>query len=247
MKESKENNIHKELLLEDEKIASYLKGKMSKEEEATFMQELKENPELRTKAIAMARLIKGLKEVRQDCDKEIKNELISSSKEDIKEIAKSTIKTKKAKVISFTKSVKWISLAASIALIMWLGYDYYDYKKTTGLGEEFAGAFETSLITRGGESTSEVEKKLKKLFDNVMSNNDLDNTIHELSLCWELSNMETYNDYTDYSNEIGWNLAIGHLKNNDKEKAKHVLKTIIGLNDEESIITKKSKELIDKI
>lgn len=246
MKESIEN-INEELLIEDEKLTSFLKGKMSKEEESVFIQELKANPKLKAKAIAVARLVKGMKEVRQDFDKELKKELISAQKEEIKEIAKNTINPKKKTIIPFTKSVKWISLAASIALIMWLGYGYYDYKKTTGLGDEFAGAFETSLITRGGNSSSEVEKKLQILFDNVNANNELDNTIHELSLYWELSNMETYNDYSDYSNEIGWNLAIGHLKNNDKNKARNVLERIKMTSEIGTALHKKVCKLLEKL
>ena len=35
-----------------------------------------------------------------------------------------------------------------------------------------------------------------------------------------LSTMETYNDYTDFSSEIGWNLAIAYLKDNNKKDAK---------------------------
>lgn len=246
MKESIEN-INEELLMEDEIITSYLKGKMSKEEESVFMQELKSDPTLKVKAIAMARLVKGLKKAKQDSDKEIKQELISTNKEEIKKIAKNATKLKKKTIIPFTKSLKWISLAASIALIMWLGYGYYDYKKTTGLGDEFAGAFETSLIIRGGDSSSDVERKLQKLFDNVNANNELDNTIHELSLYWELSNMETYNDYSDYSNEIGWNLAIGHLKNNDKNKARNVLERIKMTSEIGTALHKKVCKLLEKL
>ena len=246
MKESIEN-ISEELLMEDEKITSYLKGNMSKEEETVFLQELKANPELKAKAIAMARLVKGLKEVRKERDKELKSELISSNKDEIKEIANNMIQPKRARVLSFTKTVKLLSLAASIALILWLGYGYYDYKKTTGLGDEYLGAFETSLIERGGETSSNVENKLQDLFDNVKSNNDLDNTIQELSLYWKLSNMETYNDYTDYSNEIGWNLAIAYLKNNEKNQSKMILSELQRKSGTETIIYKKAKELNNKI
>ena len=245
MKESIEN-ISEELLMEDEKITSYLKGNMSKEEETIFLQELKANPELKAKAIAMARLVKGLKDVRKDSNKEIKSELISASQEEIKEIAKNTIKPKKAKVLSFKEYTKWLSLAASIALIIWLGYGYYDYKKTTGLGNEYAEAFETSLITRGEEANNETQIKLQILFDNIKSDTDIEKTIHDLSICWELSIMETYNDYTEYSNEIGWYLSIGYLKNNDKASAKTILKNLIDKSDN-SIIKEKVESILKQL
>ena len=64
------NNIDSRLLEEDDRIASYLKGQMSGEEEQAFLQELEENPDLKERAIIMARLVKGLKEVGTAQDKE---------------------------------------------------------------------------------------------------------------------------------------------------------------------------------
>ena len=63
------NNIDSRLLEEDDRIASYLKGQMSGEEEQAFLQELEENPDLKERAIIMARLVKGLKEVGTAQDK----------------------------------------------------------------------------------------------------------------------------------------------------------------------------------
>ena len=44
----------------DERIEAFLRGEMSAEEEATFKQEIRQNPELRNRAMAMTSLIKGL-------------------------------------------------------------------------------------------------------------------------------------------------------------------------------------------
>ena len=44
----------------DERIETFLHGKMSAEEEAAFTQEIRQNPELRSRAMAMTSLIKGL-------------------------------------------------------------------------------------------------------------------------------------------------------------------------------------------
>lgn len=63
------DNIDPKLLDEDDRIVAYLKGKMSEEEVQNFMKELEENPELKEKAIAVARLVKGLKEVGTEQDK----------------------------------------------------------------------------------------------------------------------------------------------------------------------------------
>ena len=53
------NKIENRLLEEDDRIASYLKGQMSGEEDQAFLRELEEKPEMKERAIIMARLIKG--------------------------------------------------------------------------------------------------------------------------------------------------------------------------------------------
>jgi hypothetical protein len=81
----------------------------------------------------------------------------------------------------------------------------------------------------------------------VKDNVNLDGAIHELSLCWELSTMETYNDYTDYSAEIGWNLAIAYLKDNNKKDALAVLAKMATLYEADNVMGKQVRELQQKI
>lgn len=245
--EDKFNNIDETLLLEDERIVRYLKGKMTAEEEQEFMQELDSNEELKSKAIATARLVKGMKEAGSARDEEIADEMLASESNEITSIAKQVVHEKKTKIISFRKAATWLSAAASVALLVWGGFSFNNYRKTTGLGEEYSTVFSSSKFMRGGEDNAEIENKLANLFDNVASKKDLDNTLHELSLCWEIAIQETYNDYTDYAPEIGWNLAIGHLKNNDKKNAKEVLDKLIDVAPEGTAIGDKARELLKKV
>lgn len=245
MKESNEDmNMN---LLEDERITSFLKGHMDKEEEALFIQELNDNPELKAKAIAIARLVKGLKQVGHQRDSKIKNAILASTENDVKEVAYNITHKKNSKLFSLRRMSVWLSTAASVAIISWLGIGYYNYRQTTGLGDEYANSFESSMLTRGAETSTDIENKLQLLFEHVKEGKDLDNTIHELNLCWELSTMETYNDYTDYFSEIGYNLAIGHLKDNEREESIKVLKKLIELTDNNSSIHKSSQELLNRI
>lgn len=245
--EDKFNNIDETLLLEDERIVRYLKGKMTAEEEQEFMQEMDSNEELKSKAIATARLVKGMKEAGSARDEEIADEMLASESNEITSIAKQVVREKKTKIISFRKAATWLSAAASVALLVWGGFSFNNYRKTTGLGEEYSTVFSSSKFMRGGEDNAEIENKLANLFDNVASKKDLDNTLHELSLCWEIAIQETYNDYTDYAPEIGWNLAIGHLKNNDKKNAKEVLDKLIDIAPEGTAIGDKARELLKKV
>lgn len=242
------NNINNALLLEDERIVNYLKGRMTAEEEQAFIEELKTNQELKSKAVAMARMVKGMKEVGKQMDEETTNSILASNQSEIKDIATNVSRGhRKGKVVSLRKAASWLSIAASVALIVWAGVGYKDYRQTTSLGEQYATTFSFDQLTRGAGEHSEAEVKLAKLFENIANKIDLDKTLHDLSLCWELSTQDTYNDYTDYAPEIGWNLAIGYLKDNKRKQAKATLEKLMEVAPEGTAIGNKARELLNQI
>lgn len=281
------NNIDPLLLNEDDSITAYLKGQMTVDEENAFMKDLQENPLLKEKAIAMARLVKSMKEMGTLQDDDTKKVFLSANEKKVKQIAFDAVAKEKKKDWvnaafskgheaafsdtelydnsetsvtesrdanphnkkkrnSITRIVSWLSIAASLFLVVWVGIGYNDYRKTTRLAEEYENVFESSIISRGAQP-SETEQRLRSLFNNVSTKTDLDNTLHELSILWELSTMETYNDYTEYASEIGWYLAIGYLKENDKNNAKMMLEKLIEKNSEDSTFGKMMRELVDRI
>ena len=298
--------IDPSLLEEDDRIIAYLKGKMTKDEETSFMQDLRNDPELKAKAITTARLVKGMKEIGAQQDKETKDVLLASTKDDVENAVESVkrrnrvlvraekefARRKEMKSISSERELssaaltptasindediidndngripktgttlptqggrrkytilKWMSAAASIIAIVWVGIGYYDYKKTTGLGDVYYESFTIveHEFTKGPEASKEIEAKLKVLYDNVKNKEKLAQTIHELTLYWELSTMDVYNDFTDYSAEIGWCLAIAHLKDNNKKRARIVLEKLISTTGDGSAVNLKAKELLGKL
>ena len=242
------NNINDTLLLEDERIVNYLKGRMTAEEEHAFIEELKSNPEFKSKAVAMARMVKGMKEVGKQIDEETTNSILASNQSEIEDIATDVSRgRRKGKIVSLRKVASWLSMAASVALIVWAGIGYKDYRQTTSLGEQYATTFSFDQLTRGAGEYTDAEVKLAKLFENIANKTDLDKTLHDLSLCWELSTQETYNDYTDFALEIGWNLAIGYLKDNKRKQAKATLEKLIEVAPEGTAIGEKARELFTKM
>lgn len=231
---------------QDDRITLYLKGKMTPQEEQAFMQELENNPELKARAVALARLVKGMKEVGKARDEDVIGAILAADENDVKSVARNAT-TRKAKVVPMRTMAKWLSMAASILLVVWLGIGYHDYRTTTSLGEEYGSQFTTSQLSRGAEEPTEVDTRLAQLFDNVANKKDLDNTLHELSLCWELSTQETFNDYTDFAPEIGWNLAIGYLKDNNRKQAKATLQKLIEVAPEGTAIGDKVSELLNRL
>lgn len=209
-----ENILQEKDILNDERISRFLQGKMDTDEEAAFMEEMKNNDDLRNQAIAQARLVKGMKQV----DEELKDAFRQADEQTIKRIAKEASETS----VSKKSSARWLAIAASVVFIVFVGFKSYDYYDTTSLGKKFANTFPTSTIIRG-EANADVETELTTLFNNVAEGKDLDNTTSRLKTLWELSKQDTYNDYTDYAPYIGWNLVIGYLENYEKTNAKDVL------------------------
>lgn len=299
------NNIELQDPFGYEKIEKYLKGLMDKNEEKTFLQELEKNPELKERAIAMARLAKGVHAAGVKNDEDTIDAFRSSDINSVKEIAEKisnqTVESRKeaemskkiAEVIEFMQSregervsacfapsassaktsntiennnddiqtttddsktlkinynrrrLSWIAAAACFVCVFFVGYRYNSYYQTTSLGSEYASSFDMEYVNRG--EVSKVENELQELKNNISLEQDLENTIHRLEILWELSLMDTYNDYTDFAAELGWNLAVAHLKNNDRKAALCILNKMSGLYDEDSAIGIQVRELKEKI
>ena len=228
-------------IIEEERINRFLRGEMSSEEETTFMDELKSNDVLRNKAVVAARMAKAMKTVGEEEDSLVKEALLTSDDHDIEMIVKNVTR-KRSKLLT----LRIISVAASILILVISGWHYYDYRVTTGLGNEYEMEIESSSFVRGA-GTGSVNKELNSLFTKVKSGDESDNTIKRLSLLWELSTMDTYNDYSDYAPQIGWNLAIAYLKDNDKDNAMAVLTKLEGIAEDGTAIKNKCIELINKL
>ena len=206
-----ENKVLEKDLQNDVRISHFLQGQMESKEETVFLEELRNNEELRNQAIAQARLVKGMKQV----DDDLKDAFRQSDEQTIRIIANMAVGRKK-------KSAHWLAVAASVVFIVFVGFKSYDYYDTTSLGREYANTFPTSAIIRG-EANPDVDTELTMLFNNVAEGKDLDNTTSRLKTLWEFVKQDTYNDYTDYAPYIGWNLAVGYLRNYEKTNAKAVL------------------------
>lgn len=265
--------------IKEKRIMSFLRGKMTPEEETKFFMDVSNDPQLKADAINLARIAKGMKQVGEERDlmlmkafqesnegllskEELENEIFLESAsyelpmvdDDNSKIntfdnkkPNNTEEIRDPKKLVLRKASVWLSMVASLVLIVWMGVGYHSYRTTTSLGEEYCNAISSGVIARGDTGDSEVEKKILVLFLNVQDGKKLDGAIKELSSYWNLSTKEIYNDYTDYSAEIGWYLAIAHLKNNDKKNAKVVLEKLVASTDKDSVVNKKAKELLKRL
>lgn len=245
-----DNNINDMDLQQEERIMSFLQGKMAPEEESKFKEELLKNPAFKEKAISMARLAKGLSQVGNENDKVLKEAMLSSDEEAIKSIAKQAttgLKTdSKSKIVPLKrKYITILSVAASLLFIIYFGFLYNDYRKTITLGDQYAMRYELSTVR--GDVNPEVEKEIETLVNNVYDKKDLSKSLKRLAVLWEVSTQETFNDYTNFSSDIGWALATGYLKENNKEEAVAVLEKMAKIYDGDTVMGKKVRDLQDKL
>lgn len=226
---------------DDDKICRYLQGNMSESEETEFIEALTTDNELRQNAITQAKLIKGMK----DSDIELINAVKDTDVAEIESISSHKSNPSVAKVIPQKLKlpfVKWISIAATVGIIIVGGYKGYDYYETTRLGMQYANTFPMSSITRG-DSNSNIEAELTTLFSNIIAQKDLKSTTSRLNELWNISQQDIYNDYTDYGPYIGWYLAIGYLEDYEKSKAFHILNEMEGQYSTSPIIVNKINEI----
>lgn len=220
-------NITDQDIADDEKLMAYFRGELSAEDEAIFTERLRTDSALKERAIAVARLIKGLENVGADRDNKI-------------------IQQKFGRKTSVVKFNAWIAAAAVlVGFCVIFGINYYSNKNLENLATQYESTFEISNISRG--DSEDIDAKLQNLFGLVLQGQHLDSTIETLDGYWRQSLSESYNDFTSYSPQIGWFLAIAHLKNHDKSKAKDVLKTLIANSEDGSAVRTKAEELFERL
>lgn len=132
--------------------------------------------------------------------------------------------------------VRPLAIAACVVLLGGVGYKYYKYHTAVSLGEEYCAIFPGHQSPVRGTMSETASQELATLYMNVRRGDNLDATIKRLSVLWELSQMSTYNDYTDEAPFLGWNLAIAYLKNGDKPDAKDVLTRLVRTTDKDSLV-----------
>lgn len=231
----------------DEMLSRYLKGQLSEIEEVEFKRLIADEPELRNKAIATARLVKAMNEVGSERDDKTIEEIRQASEKEIKIVASnvSGAAIKKPRILNFRKFIVSFSAAASILLCVFGGYKYYKYEQVSSLGSEYLAYFPASDFSRG--ENDGVSDMLKEMYSNIETKHNLDDAIARLYDMWTESRSDTFNDYTEHMSEIGWMLANAYLRDNDKSKALAVLNVLIAESPEGTAMGDKARELREKI
>ena len=240
-----QDDITSDGLTDVELIERFLCGNMDADEEARFMASLNADEQRRSKAIAMAYLVKAMKAEGSRHDRQLIQAMSSLDRSDVAQVAaRAAGGHKKGKLLY--GFITTLSVVAAIVIVFWGSRYYIDYRHTTRLADEYATTFVMEPAATRGTGDEEVARTMSRLFASVRSGKRLPVVQDRLSKLWKLSLQPTYNDYTPYSSLIGWNLAIAYLKNNDKTRAREVL-TVLASHADSDAVRAKAAELLAKL
>lgn len=216
----------------DERIEAFLRGEMSAEEEADFKQEIRQNPELRNRAMVMTSLIKGIR--RKEGERE-------------KEAIYSTNKDYKSKI---RPVIKWICSAAAIFAIIFVFSGRVSmsppkdrYEPLDEIVSSYYNQYDMTSILRGDVDSVAVVH-LYTLFSQIPKSRNMSSIIKELEPIYH--SLDEDFTYHPWANDISWNLALAYVKNDQIDKAISILNKLKADNPDTPIYNR-ADELIKKL
>lgn len=206
----------------DNRIDAFVRGTMTKEEEAAFKQDIKADPELRSHVLATVSLIKGIRQ--QDAEKE--KALIHNNTKDR------------------VRTLLW--WACSIAAVFAIFFGYQKDRRFNELSDmvsPYYSKYSMSDYARGDLDSITVAH-LYTIFNNIQKQRNMSNIIKELEPIY--ADIEHDFTYSAYANEIAWNLALAYIKNDQTEKAIPILEKLEKDNPDTPIAINAHK-ILDKL
>ena len=215
----------------DERIESYLRGTMNADEEAAFKQEIKSNPELRSRAMEMTALAIGLYASESNKESSLKKSIVTD---------KSTAKETRTRAHAF---LWWACSAAAVCVIFFCVFKAQRYRTLDAAISPYCTQYDISDISRGDTDSTTVVH-LYSLFEQIQTQRNVTNVIKELESIYASLNSDY--SYHPYANDIAWNLALAYIKDDQIAKAIPILEKLKEEN-QDSPISVKSDELLQRI
>ena len=209
----------------NDRIDNYLADQMTPEENDAFLNDLRNDKDLREDAQMMALMIKEMKEEQAKQDSEVIEEVLLSQKQD-----------KKAKTISM---VRWALSIAAMFFLIWGAVTIWNkqsdadvlYAQADIIFEQHYSSYTLQGDSRGNDS--DVERKLSALFNQVGTEKDVSPVIEKLQKIHD--SIDSEYEYSLYADAITRYLALAYLKNHKLDKAKELLKPLADNGDEDAI------------
>lgn len=195
-----------------ERIERFLREQMTPEENEAFLNDLKDDRELREEAQMMALLIKEMKEEQTMQDEAITQEILASGRP-------ATTKT--------IQLVKWLGSIAAMFILLFGANQWYSSYKIDKVYDAYYTPYDVSLARGGDDET--IKKELAELYNKLGTEKDVTPIITRLQSIYDgiQANSDDYSDYTYYENDIAWYLALAYIKDHNIDKAKELLKQLV--------------------
>lgn len=216
-----------------ERIERYLREQMSPEENDAFLNDLRNDKDLREEAQIMALMIKEMKEEQARQSERLTGSVLND-KDSV-----GRVKT--------IRIVRWsLSIAAMFILIFGATQLWNKQSDTDALFNNYYSAYDITL-SKGGEDDV-IKTELAELYNKVGTEKDMSPIISRLQTIYDniLSGNDSYADYIFYENDIAWYLALAYLKDHNVGKAKELLKPLADNGDVEATKLLKAIESLEE-
>ena len=223
----------KEIVIDsmDERIESFLRGTMSADEEEAFKQDIKNNPELRSRAMEMTALAKGLHSHKSNEESVVINSITADEP---------VVVNKEKRKSSF---MLWACSAAAVCVIFFSILKVQRFRTLEGTISPYYVQYDISDISRGDTDSATVAH-LYSLFGQIQTQRNVTNVIKELEPIY--ASLDADYTYHPYANDIAWNLALAYVKDDQIDKAIPVLEKLKEENPDTPIYLK-ADELLKKL
>lgn len=238
----KYNDIQQEAI--DEQIESFIRGTMTKEEEAVFKQEIQADPELRAQVLATISLIKGIRTQESEKEKELieKNAMIDKKKAS-PDLFEHVHAGSQKPSNRFRSIIIWGCSIAAIFVIFIGVYKEKRYQELSDIVSPYYSEYSMSDYSRGDLDSTTVAN-LYTLFNNIKEQRNVSDVIEELEPIY--ASIDSDFTYSAKANDIAFNLALAYIKDDQIDKAIPVLEKLMEDNPETPIAAKVT-ELLKKL
>lgn len=210
-----------------ERIERYLREQMSPEESQAFLNDLRNDKELREEAQMMALLIKEIKEEQDRQDEAVAQEIAARIQPAACAAQRQPAKRQPAKRRAKTvRLVRWMVSAAAIFAIIFGANLWYSSYKMDKVFDAYYKPYDATKA-RGGDDKA-IKLELAELYNKVGTESDVAPVITRLQTIYDgiLAKSGEYADYRYDENDIAWYLALAYIKDHQKDMAKELLKRL---------------------
>lgn len=211
----------------NERIERFLREQMSLEENEAFLNDLRIDKDLREEALMMALMIKEMKEDQARQSEKLTQDVLAEEKQ--------------AKMAKMIRMIRWpLSIAALFILIFGATLLWNRQSDTDKLFNEYYSSYTIDHGPIKGGNNSNVEEELAVLFNQVGTEKNLSIVIDKLQKIYD--SIDSEYEYSLFTDDIAWYLALAYLKDGKPEKAKELLNQLASNGNEKAIAIIKELE-----